>query len=73
MGEILKNEFYVKRDLSDIDVKAKQQCIEMMAPINEINWQCIIRQNRRKDDKGNLLEDRAYPDMESIQLGQVMN
>ena len=44
-----------------------------MGEVNEMNWQQHIVQNRKFDDDGNELFDKAFPDWESIEVGQLSN
>ncbi len=70
MKEILRNDFFEKRDVSKVDVGSEQaNAVEQMKAVNNLNWQQLVKMNHVKEGETELGQDRPMKDYESITMG----
>lgn len=53
---ILKNDFFDSTDMSIVDIKKQEKCVNQMKNINNMNWQYRILQNNGKETPINDFE-----------------
>lgn len=42
VSQIMLNDFFVKTDISKINVQEKYKCVKQMKKLNQLNWQYLI-------------------------------